>query len=139
MREFYVYILASRTAVLYVGVTNDLERRVCEHKRKLVPGFTAKYNVNNLVYYETFPTAPQAIEAEKKIKGWTRAKKITLVEAQNPKWRDLAEDFESLAQRHPERREPAKRVMQGSPPQDQRVVANGDSCITRFAGSRRSE
>jgi putative endonuclease len=93
MRQFYVYILASRNGVLYIGLTNDLERRVCEHKQKLVPGFTAKYNVDRLVYYEVFPTAADAINAEKKLKGWTRRKKIELVESQNPKWRDLSEDF----------------------------------------------
>jgi putative endonuclease len=93
MPETYVYILASKSGVLYVGVTNDLVRRVYEHKNKLIPGFTAKYNVNILVYYESFPTAPQAIEAEKKIKGWTRAKKIALIESRNRTWRDLSSDF----------------------------------------------
>ena len=93
MRQFYVYIVASRSGVLYIGMTNDLERRVWEHQQKLVPGFTAKYNVNVLVYYDAFPDAIQAIEAEKKIKGWTRAKKVRLIESLNPKWRDLSEDL----------------------------------------------
>ena len=93
MKQFYVYIMASRSGVLYVGMTNDLERRVAEHKDKLTPGFTATYNVNLLVFFETFPTALQAIEAEKKIKGWRREKKVKLVESNNPTWRDLSEDW----------------------------------------------
>jgi putative endonuclease len=93
MPERYVYILASKSGGLYVGVTSDLIRRMYEHKNKLIPGFTAKYNVNILVYYESFPTAPQAIEAEKKIKGSTRAKKVALIESRNRTWRDLSSDF----------------------------------------------
>jgi putative endonuclease len=89
MKQFYAYILASNSRVLYVGMTNDLERRVGEHRAKLVPGFTARYNVTQLVWYETFPDAAQAIAAEKQIKGWTRAKKIALIEAVNPFWDDL--------------------------------------------------
>ena len=94
MRQFYVYILSSRSGVLYVGVTNDLERRVYQHKHKLVQGFTVRYNVNLLVFYEVFPAAIQAIAAEKKIKGWTRAKKVRLIESKNPTWKDLSEDWE---------------------------------------------
>ena len=75
-----------------VGVTNDIERRVNEHKQGLVPGFTLKYRVNRLVWCEAFSTAIQAIEAEKRIKGWTRAKKIASIEATNPEWLDLAEE-----------------------------------------------
>ena len=84
MKTMYVYILLSRSGVLYTGVTNDLEHRVCQHKQKLVAGFTAKYNVNRLVWYETFPNPIQAIETEKRIKGWSRKKKITLIESVNP-------------------------------------------------------
>jgi len=97
MRETYVYIVASKTAVLYVGVTSDLISRIDQHERKLMPGFAAKYNVNILVYYETFPTPIQAIEAEKKIKGWTRAKKISLIESKNPTWKDLYDDLTDVA------------------------------------------
>src|SRR5690349_21078226 len=93
MRQYIVYILSSRSGVLYVGVTNDIEGRVREHKQKLVPGFTTKYNVNRLVWFESFPTAIQAIENEKRIKGWSRAKKIAMIEGTNPTWRDLSEDF----------------------------------------------
>jgi putative endonuclease len=94
VRPFYVYILSSRSGVLYVGVTNDIERRVYQHKHKLVQGFTSRYNVNLLVFYEVFPEAIQAIAAEKKIKGWTRAKKIRLIESKNPTWKDLSEDWD---------------------------------------------
>jgi len=92
LRQFYVYILSSRSGVLYVGVTNNIERRAAEHKQGLVPGVTCKYRVNRLAWYESFPTALQAIEAEKRIKGWTRAKKIALIESINPQRRDLAEE-----------------------------------------------
>src|SRR5688572_17384883 len=89
MKTYYVYILASKSGVLYVGVTNDIERRVAEHKAKLVPGFTAKYNCNRLVWYEEFASIDQAIEAEKRIKGWRRDKKIALIAEKNPAMADL--------------------------------------------------
>jgi putative endonuclease len=92
-REFYVYIMASFTGVLYIGMTNDLERRVSEHKQKLVPGLSAKYNTNKLVYYEVAGDARTAIEREKQLKGWLRSKKITLIESVNPKWLDLSEEW----------------------------------------------
>jgi len=92
VRQFHVYILSSRSGVLYVGMTNNIDRRIVEHKEGRVPGFTSKYRVNRLVWCEAFPTALQAIEAEKRIKGWTRAKKIALIEDLNPQWRDLSED-----------------------------------------------
>lgn len=79
MTNYYTYILASRSRVLYVGITNNLERRVAEHKTGEIPGFTKQYRVNQLVWFEEFPTATQAIEAEKRIKGWTREKKIALI------------------------------------------------------------
>jgi putative endonuclease len=92
VRQFHVYILSSRSGVLYVGMTNNIDRRIVEHKEGRVPGFTSKYRVNRLVWCEAFPTALQAIEAEKRIKGWTRAKKIALIEDLNPQWRDLSEN-----------------------------------------------
>ncbi len=76
-------------------MTNDLERRLVEHKQKLTDGFTAKYNVNRLVFYEEFMNVTEAIETEKKIKGWSRAKKIALIESKNPDWRDLSDDRHS--------------------------------------------
>ncbi len=93
MKRFYTYVLASRSRVLYVGVTSDLERRIFEHKQKLVTGFTARYNVNRLVYFEETLEVTSAILREKQLKGWTRAKKIALLESVNPEWRDLSKDW----------------------------------------------
>lgn len=76
--------------MLYVGITNDLERRVLEHKRKLIYGYTEKYNLNKLVYYEEFSDVNQAIAGEKRIKGWTRFKKDKLINQFNDEWNDLA-------------------------------------------------
>jgi putative endonuclease len=83
--------MASKSGVLYVGVTNDLERRVWEHKSKEVPGFTADYSVDRLVWFEEFREVRDAIAMEKRIKGWSRAKKVALIEAMNPRWEDLSE------------------------------------------------
>ena len=92
-RTFYVYMMAGKFRTLYTGVTNNLERRVVEHKRKLVPGFTSKYNLNRLVHFETFGDIRDAIQREKQIKGWLRAKKVALVIAHNPAWSDLSEGW----------------------------------------------
>ena len=89
-REYFVYLLASRSRVLYAGVTNDLERRVFEHKHKLVPGFTAVYEVDRLVYFESTPNVLAAIAREKEIKGWRRSRKLALIESINPDWEDLS-------------------------------------------------
>jgi putative endonuclease len=78
---------------LYTGITNNLYRRVHEHKEKLIPGFTKKYNIDYLVYVESTPDVIAAITREKQIKGWTRAKKISLIESSNPEWRDLSLDW----------------------------------------------
>ena len=86
----YVYILSNRVRTLYIGVTRDLERRLYEHKCKLVDGFTKKYNVTWLVYYESTDNPEAAIAREKELKGWRRAKKIKLIESLNPQWRDLS-------------------------------------------------
>ena len=89
---YYVYLLASRKhGTLYVGVTNDLIRRVYEHKTKAVPGFTTKYDVSRLVWFETHDDVNAAIEREKELKKWRRDWKIALLEAENPEWRDLWE------------------------------------------------
>lgn len=88
----YIYILASqRNGTLYVGVTSDLIKRVYEHKNNIFEGFTKKYNVKNLVYYEVFDNIEEAIKREKQIKGWTRKKKIALIEEHNEDWVDLYE------------------------------------------------
>jgi putative endonuclease len=79
--------------VLYVGVTNDLARRLFEHKQKLIQGFTSKYNVSRLVHFETFENIADAIAREKQIKGWRRSKKTASIESTNPTWRDLSEGW----------------------------------------------
>jgi len=90
MRQYYTYIATNKlNTVLYTGITNDLERRMFEHKNKLISGFTSKYNVNKLIWYENFNSPEEAIAAEKKIKGWTRAKKLNLIKSTNPNFNDL--------------------------------------------------
>jgi putative endonuclease len=89
MRTYYVYIMASRSRVPYAGVTNDLARRVYEHKRGLNPGFTSRYRVTRLVFFAEFVDIRDAIAREKQIKGWVRARKIELIERRNPAWVDL--------------------------------------------------
>ncbi|WP_420643783.1 GIY-YIG nuclease family protein [Candidatus Leptofilum sp.] len=93
MKQYYVYIMSSKSGTLYTGMTNDLGRRVYQHKHKLLPGFTQKYNVNRLVYFETFSQVRDAIAREKAIKGWLRKKKIALIESTNPTWADLSEGW----------------------------------------------
>ena len=90
VNQYYVYIMTNKSRTLYTGVTNDLERRVYEHKQKLVPGFTAKYNIARLVYFEVTQDVQAAITREKQIKGWLRSKKIALIESVNPEWKDLS-------------------------------------------------
>jgi putative endonuclease len=92
-REYYVYIMTNKSRTLYTGVTNDLMRRVFEHKSKLVPGFTSKYNIQYLVYYESTSSIHVALEREKQIKGWLRTKKIALIHSMNPDWKDLSEEW----------------------------------------------
>ena len=89
-KVMYVYIMSSNSRTLYTGVTNNLQRRVYEHKNKLIPGFTSMYNTTRLVYYEEYPDPKSAILREKQIKGWLRTKKIALIEAMNPEWEDLS-------------------------------------------------
>jgi putative endonuclease len=90
----YVYILSSKGKRLYIGVTTKLEQRVWEHKNKLHQGsFTAKYNIDQLIYFEQFGTLPRAIAREKELKGWIRYRKIALIVSSNPDWRDLSADW----------------------------------------------
>jgi putative endonuclease len=93
MAVYHVYILASASGVLYTGVTNFLERRVREHKQKLIEGFTKKYDVTRLVYFEPHGQPKSAIQREKQIKSWRREKKLARIRSMNPKFRDLSEDF----------------------------------------------
>jgi putative endonuclease len=89
----FVYILASKSRVLYVGVTNDLMRRLWEHRSGAVAGFTRRYGVHKLVYYETAADPAGAIRREKQIKGWARVKKVAMIESLNPGWNDLAQGW----------------------------------------------
>ena len=93
-RQFFVYILSSRRRVLYVGVTNNLERRMFEHRSGVNVGFTTRYRANQLVYYETTENPLSAIAREKEIKSWRRSKKIQLVTRTNPAWADLSRDWQ---------------------------------------------
>ena len=98
MKGGYVYILASKSGVLYIGVTNRLTRRTIEHRQKLLDGFTKRYNVTRLVHWERFGDIRSAIAREKQIKGWLRSKKVALIESRNPGWIDLADGYFPLNQ-----------------------------------------
>lgn len=93
MRDYFVYIVASPSRTIYIGVTNDLGRRMQEHKQKLYRGFTAKYGIDRLVHAETYGNISDAIAREKELKAWRREKKIVLINIDNPKWRDLSHDW----------------------------------------------
>jgi putative endonuclease len=93
LKTYYVYIMTNQSRTLYTGVTNDLRRRVHQHKNGAIDGFTSRYNITMLAYYEQTRDIRTAIAREKQIKGWTRAKKISLIETNNPRWEDLANDW----------------------------------------------
>ena len=93
MNQYYVYIMTNKSKTLYTGVTSDLQKRVYEHKNKLVAGFTSKYNITQLVHYEETNDVQVALAREKQIKGWLRSKKIALIESTNPEWKDLSLDW----------------------------------------------
>jgi len=95
MKEYYVYIMTNEARTLYIGVTNNLERRIYEHKNKLADGFTSRYGLNKLVYFAMTNDVREAIGGEKRIKGWTRAKKVALIEEMNPYWDDLSASWYS--------------------------------------------
>lgn len=99
-RTLCVYILSNTSRGLYVGVTNDLERRIWQHKHKLVRGFTCRYNLGRLVYFEVHGNPRSAIAREKQIKGWLRSKKIALIRSVNPKLKDLSEGWFSKFDPH---------------------------------------
>ena len=111
-RTYWVYILANPTRSLYTGVTNDLQRRMTEHRLGLVQGFTARYNIDRLVHCEQFGDIRDAIAREKEIKGWRREKKIWLIELANPTWQDLGDSF--LPAR-PEQQIPHRRPQKPAP------------------------
>ena len=112
--RFWVYIMASKSRRIYTGVTNDIERRVNEHKLGLIEGFTRRYRINRLVYRERFRYIDNAIAREKEIKSWDRAKRVTLIESENPTWEDLSLEW-------------------GKPIQLLRPSTSGDQQIPRFA------
>jgi len=97
-KRYYVYIMTNgpKPAVLYVGVAGDLVHRAWQHKNKLVQGFTSRYNLTRLVYYESFVYPDAAIAREKEIKAWRRSKKLKLIESMNPRWEDLAKDRQNV-------------------------------------------
>jgi putative endonuclease len=101
-KAYFVYIMSNSSKMLYTGVTNDVETRAFQHKSKRIPGFTQRYNLHKLVYFEKFGNVREAIGREKQIKGWLRTKKVALIESVNPQWLDLAEDhFKSAAKFDP--------------------------------------
>ena len=93
MKTYWVYIASNGPRTLYTGVTSNLKTRMFQHKNKLTPGFTSKYRIDRLVYFESTPEVEVAIAREKQLKRWRREKKIRLVETMNPTWRDLSEDW----------------------------------------------
>ena len=97
-KRYYVYIMASLSRTLYIGVTNDLARRAFEHRTKAVSGFTSRYNITRLVHAEEFGDVKDAIAREKQIKGWRRDRKIELIESVNPEWEDLADAWFAAGQ-----------------------------------------
>ncbi len=93
MKTYFVYIMASKSRTLYIGITSNLERRVLQHRDKRFEGFTARYNINRLVHFERFGDVRAAIAREKEIKAWGRMKKIMLIESANRDWKDLSEGW----------------------------------------------
>lgn len=93
MKEYFVYIMTNNSKTLYTGVTDDLIRRVAEHKQGIIKGFTSKYLIKKLVYFESGRDINEALYREKQIKGWLRKKKVALIEQENPEWKDLSEDW----------------------------------------------
>jgi putative endonuclease len=93
MNEGFVYIMSNQSRTLYTGVTSDLEQRIWQHKNKVFKGFTEKYNLTKLVWFQAFDDISTAIEYEKKVKAWRREKRVALIEEKNPRWDDLAENW----------------------------------------------
>jgi putative endonuclease len=92
-RTYYIYILTNKSGTLYTGVTGNLKKRLWQHKTKDVEGFTKKYNIDRLIYYEIFRNVWSAIAREKQIKGWVRRRKLELIASMNPEWRDLSDGW----------------------------------------------
>ncbi len=130
MKQYYVYIMTNISKTLYTGVTSDLKQRVYQHKCKIADGFTRKYKISKLVYFEMTESINSAITREKQIKGWLRKKKTALIESFNPAWKDLSEDWfdkETIANScHSERSEESRRTYQIKP------IRKADSSSSRF-------
>jgi putative endonuclease len=101
-KQYYAYIMTSISGILYIGVTYNLARRVFEHKSEVVKGFTSRYKIKQLVYYEASENIEPAIQREKQIKGWTREKKVKLINSVNPEWKDLSLEFMDALDCHSE-------------------------------------
>ncbi len=95
MKQYYVYIMTNKSGTLYIGVTNDLTRRMWEHKQGIGGRFTTKYRITRLVYFEETRDIHAALAREKQLKGWNRAKKLALIASDNPRWIDLSDDWEN--------------------------------------------
>jgi len=93
MKQYFVYLLTNNSGALYVGFTSNLKNRIWEHKNKVIKGFTEKYNIDKIIYFEQTESVYSAIQREKQLKGWTRKKKIALFEKENPDWRDLYDEL----------------------------------------------
>ncbi|MCX6761567.1 MAG: GIY-YIG nuclease family protein [Candidatus Moranbacteria bacterium] len=93
MKQYFVYLLTNNSKALYVGFTSNLKNRTWEHKHKIIKGFTEKYNIDKIIYFEQSESVYGAIQREKQLKGWTRKKKIALFEKENPEWRDLYDEL----------------------------------------------
>jgi len=93
VKNYYVYIIAGKSGTLYVGITSNIKKRVYEHKNRLIPGFTDKYGIDRLLYFEAMTDVSSAIKREKQIKAWRREKKVKLIDSLNPQWKDLSEDW----------------------------------------------
>ena len=96
MKVCHVYLMSNSSKMIYVGVTSNLQRRVAQHKKKLIDGYSAQYNLFKLVHFEEFRDIREAIAREKQIKGWLRAKKVALINKENPRWKDLAAEWYQL-------------------------------------------
>ncbi|HKI00047.1 MAG TPA: GIY-YIG nuclease family protein [Candidatus Sulfotelmatobacter sp.] len=103
-RTYYVYILSSQRRVLYIGITSNIEQRVFQHKTHAFGGFTAKYNVTSLVYFERHGSVTTAIRREKEMKAWRRKEKVSLIESSNPRWRDLSYGWYQRHRYQPDRK-----------------------------------
>src|SRR5216684_2363173 len=93
MKQYFVYVMSNKSRRLYIGITSKLLKRIFQHKNKLIPGFTARYNFDLLVYFEELGQVVNAINREKQLKGWTRAKKLMLILNENPEWADLSAEW----------------------------------------------